>query len=99
MRRMLVAAVGPALIALFANVQGAGAQEFHGKAVATSRPTPQFGLWTWLADELQKRTNGRVQVEVVSLPELGMTGFELVRVTSPGTRTPASSWWPSLSSS
>lgn len=84
MRKTLVATVGLALIALFASVQGAGAQEFRWKAVATSRPTPQFGLWTWLADELQKRTNGRVQVEVVSLPELGMTGFELVRVTRSG---------------
>ena len=35
MRKMLVATVGLALIALFANVQGADAQEFHWKAVAT----------------------------------------------------------------
>jgi TRAP-type transport system periplasmic protein len=54
------------------------------KAVATSRPTPQFALWTWLAEELDKRTNGQVKVDVVSLPELGLTGFELVRVTRSG---------------
>jgi TRAP-type C4-dicarboxylate transport system substrate-binding protein len=54
------------------------------KAVATSRPTPQFALWTWLAEELDKRTNGQVKLEVVSLPELGLTGFELVRVTRAG---------------
>jgi TRAP-type C4-dicarboxylate transport system substrate-binding protein len=54
------------------------------KAVATSRPTPQFALWTWLAEELDKRTSGQVKVDVVSLPELGLTGFELVRVTRSG---------------
>jgi TRAP-type C4-dicarboxylate transport system substrate-binding protein len=54
------------------------------KAVATSRPTPQFALWTWLAEELDKRTQGQVKVDVVSLPELGLTGFELVRVTRAG---------------
>jgi TRAP-type transport system periplasmic protein len=54
------------------------------KAVATSRPTPQFALWTWLAEELDKRTNGQVKTDVVSLPELGLTGFELVRVTRSG---------------
>ena len=54
------------------------------KAVATSRPTPQFTLWTWLAEELPKRTNGQVTLEVVSLPEIGLTGFELVRVTRAG---------------
>ena len=54
------------------------------KGVATSRPTPQFTLWTWLGEELDKRTNGQVKLEVVSLPELGLTGFELVRVTRAG---------------
>jgi len=61
-----------------------GAAQQKWKAVATSRPTPQFGLWTWLAEELDKRTNGQVKLEVTSLPELGLTGFELVRVTRAG---------------
>jgi len=50
------------------------------KAVATSRPT-QFGQWTWLAEEMDKRTGGQLKLDVISLPELGLTGFELVRVT------------------
>lgn len=54
------------------------------KGVATSRPTPQFALWIWLGEELDKRTNGQVKLDVVSLPELGLTGFELVRVTRAG---------------
>jgi TRAP-type C4-dicarboxylate transport system substrate-binding protein len=54
------------------------------KGVATSRPLPQFQLWVWLGEELEKRTNGQVKLEVVSLPELGLTGFELVRVVRSG---------------
>lgn len=55
------------------------------KAVAVSRPTPQFGLWTWLGEELARRAGGQFRVEVVSLPEVGMTGFEMVRATRAGT--------------
>jgi TRAP-type C4-dicarboxylate transport system substrate-binding protein len=54
------------------------------KAVATSRPTPHFELFTWFAGELDKRTGGQVKTDVVSLPELGLTGWELVRVTKAG---------------
>jgi TRAP-type C4-dicarboxylate transport system substrate-binding protein len=54
------------------------------KGVATSRPTPQFAVWEWFASELPKRTDGKITGEVVSLPELGLTGFELIRVTKAG---------------
>jgi TRAP-type C4-dicarboxylate transport system substrate-binding protein len=54
------------------------------KAVATSRPTPHFELFTWFAEELDKRTRGQIKTDVVSLPELGLTGWELVRVTKAG---------------
>lgn len=43
--------------------------------------------WTyqrWLADEMIKRSGGRIQVEMISMPELGLTGFELVRVMRAG---------------
>lgn len=72
-----------ALAVLFAGFDLAPAQT-QWKAVAVSRPTPQFGLWTWLGEELEKRTKGQVKLDVVSLPELGLTGFELVRVTRAG---------------
>lgn len=68
---------------LLAGLDAASAQQ-KWKAVATSRPTPQFELWTWLGAELDKRTGGQVKLEVVSLPEIGLTGFELVRVTRAG---------------
>ena len=80
--KWLVAVVLVALVALV-GVDSALAQT-KWKGVATSRPTPQFSLWTWLAEELDKRTKGQVKLDVVSLPELGLTGFELVRVTRAG---------------
>jgi TRAP-type transport system periplasmic protein len=80
-KRLVVVAL--ATLAVLAALDQARA-ETKWKSVATSRPTPQFALWTWLAEEVEKRTNGQVKVDVVSLPELGLTGFELVRVTRSG---------------
>lgn len=82
MRTRMLATVLVALLAVFAAIDSAPAQTL--KAVAVSRPTPQFGLWTWMGEELSKRTNGQLKLDVVSLPELGLTGFELVRVTKAG---------------
>ena len=80
--RWLAAVVAVLLVAL-AGVDAADAQS-KWKAVATSRPLPHFALWTWFGEELDKRTNGQIKMDVVSLPELGLTGFELVRVTRAG---------------
>jgi TRAP-type transport system periplasmic protein len=78
-----IAALVLASLTVLAAVDAAPAQQ-KWKAVATSRPTPQFALWTWFAEELDKRSNGQIKADVVSLPELGLTGFELVRVTKAG---------------
>jgi len=83
MKRTLRIAVLIALVAILAGVESAAAQ-MKWKAVATSRPLPQFKLWEWLAEELDKRTKGQIKLDVVSLPELGLTGFELVRVMKAG---------------
>jgi TRAP-type transport system periplasmic protein len=80
--RWLVA-VGVAALTLAAGSHTALAQQ-KWKGVATSRPTPQFAVWQWFAEELEKRTNGQIKGEIISLPELGLTGFELVRVTRAG---------------
>jgi TRAP-type transport system periplasmic protein len=80
--RWLVVPVCVALMAVLGVSDGTAQQKW--KAVATSRPTPQFALWTWLGEELDKRTRGQITLEVVSLPEIGLTGFELVRVTRAG---------------
>jgi TRAP-type C4-dicarboxylate transport system substrate-binding protein len=83
MRTRIVAALLVALAALVAGVPLTAAQ-MQLKVVATSRPQVQFKLWEWLAAELDRRTQGRVKAEPVSLPELGLTGFELVRVVRAG---------------
>lgn len=42
-------------------------------------------IWQkWLADELTRRSKGSIRVEMISMPELGLTGFELVRVMRAG---------------
>ncbi len=83
-RRMLLKTGLAAPVVFSAGLGAAAAQAVRWKAVATSRPTPHFELWTWLATELEKRTNGQVKTDVISLPEIGLTGFELVRVTRAG---------------
>lgn len=60
------------------------AQTYRWKGVATSRSSPHFVLFTSLATELEARTKGQVTLEMVSLPELGLTGFELARVARAG---------------
>lgn len=54
------------------------------KLVATSRPVPQWGLFTWFGEELNTKTGGQISVDLLSLPELGLTGWELVRTTRAG---------------
>lgn len=83
MRRCWLVTVLVVLIALAAVTTDALAQ-VRWKTVATSRPTPQFGLWTWFGEELEKRTAGQFKVDTLSLPEIGLTGFELVRVVRAG---------------
>ena len=60
------------------------AAEIKLKSVSNSRPQVQFKMWEWMASELPKRTNGKAELELTSLPELGLTGFELVRVLRAG---------------
>ncbi|MFQ5840456.1 MAG: TRAP transporter substrate-binding protein [Candidatus Methylomirabilales bacterium] len=78
----VIALVSVALI--FSGVVSAVAETMTWKVVGLSRPTPQFKPWEWFAAELEKRTKGQIKVNLVSLPELGLTGFELVRVIKAG---------------
>jgi TRAP-type C4-dicarboxylate transport system substrate-binding protein len=83
MKRALSAILLAALIPASAWVGQAFAQQTL-KAVAVSRPTPQFQAWVWFADAVQQRTNGKLKVDLTSLPEMGLTGFEMVRVMRSG---------------
>jgi TRAP-type C4-dicarboxylate transport system substrate-binding protein len=60
------------------------AAELRLKGVSNSRPQVQFKMWEWMEAELPRRTNGQLTLELTSLPELGLTGFELVRVLKAG---------------
>jgi TRAP-type C4-dicarboxylate transport system substrate-binding protein len=75
------------VVSLFAAAppEKARAAEFTLKAVVTTRTAIQTEqLWTWAKEQIETRTNGRVKLEIVSLPELGLSGFELVRVMQAG---------------
>lgn len=41
-------------------------------------------LWDWAAKEIKARSNGDMEFALTSMPELGLTGFELVRVLEAG---------------
>lgn len=86
-RRMAVAAVvaasgAAALLGLSpaAEAQPTAAAPVKWTMVNLNRASETWVWQKWLADELTRRSNGRIQVEMISLPELGLTGFELVRV-------------------
>lgn len=78
-------ALAVALAVGFSPVHAQTAQNpLRWKMVSNNR-TIEIWVWQkWLADEMTRRSNGRIQVEMVSLPELGLTGFELVRVMRGG---------------
>jgi TRAP-type transport system periplasmic protein len=54
------------------------------KLMAINRTVTQYKLWEEWAQAVEARTNGRVQFEFTSLPELGLGGAETIRVTKTG---------------
>lgn len=51
------------------------------RAVANQRTGGQWpGKWQWLQQELPRRTGGKLALDLTTLPELGLSGAELVRV-------------------
>lgn len=85
MRKTLSAvALISAVALLVAGVSGALAQPATWKVVGLNRATPQFKPFEWFAQELEKRSKGQVRTDLLSIPELGLTGFELVRVIKAG---------------
>lgn len=65
-----------------ADAQGPSA---NWKVVANIRDSKQTTeKWAWFADEISKRTNGRLTLQVSTFPELGLTGTEFIRLLSIG---------------
>jgi len=73
----LVAMSAPAAISV-------AAEKVLEGVVITRQAIQTKELWGWAQKELEKRTDGRVKLEITSVPELGLTGFELVRVLQAG---------------
>lgn len=75
-------------VLLFVTLAGSAgqaiAQTYQWKGVANARSTPQFALFNSFGEDLAARTKGQIKVNMVSMPELGLTGFELVRTTRAG---------------
>jgi TRAP-type C4-dicarboxylate transport system substrate-binding protein len=80
----LLTALVTAIVVLAGGVNAGLAQTTTWKIVANNRTTPQWTLWTWLGEEVEKRSKGQIKTEVISQPELGLTGFEMVRVMRAG---------------
>jgi TRAP-type transport system periplasmic protein len=58
--------------------------EFKFKLMGVNRTQDQFKLFQEWGKTIEKRSNGRVQIEFTSLPELGMGGGETLRVLRTG---------------
>jgi TRAP-type C4-dicarboxylate transport system substrate-binding protein len=85
MRKAAILSFGLAVLAAATMVKPAAAADYTLKTVVITRTAIQTEqLWSWAAEEIQNRTKGRVKLEIVSLPELGLSGFELVRVMQAG---------------
>ncbi len=58
--------------------------EFKLKLMGINRTLDPWKLYQEWAQTVEKRTNGRVQFELTSLPELGLSGAETLRVLRTG---------------
>jgi TRAP-type C4-dicarboxylate transport system substrate-binding protein len=58
--------------------------EFKLKLMGINRTLDPWKLYEEWAQSVEKRTNGRVQFELTSLPELGLGGAETIRVLKTG---------------
>lgn len=58
--------------------------EFKLKLMGINRTLDPWKLYEEWCQSVEKRTNGRVQFELISLPELGLQGAETIRVLKTG---------------
>jgi len=78
-----VAVAAASCIAMLGTPGMANAQ-FKWTMANLNRANDTWTYQKWLADEIASRSGGKIQVEMISMPELGLTGFELVRVMRAG---------------
>ena len=71
--------------AAFLSLGGVAQSQTVLQGVVTSSTAIQTAeLWQWAAEEIKTRSNGELEIAITSMPELGLTGFELVRVLGAG---------------
>ncbi len=68
----------------FAQSQKNAPAEFNLRMVGHSRVAVTWKVEEWFAKEVEKRSNGRIKIALTSSPELGLTGFERIRVLQAG---------------
>ncbi|PVH30749.1 TRAP transporter substrate-binding protein [Pararhodobacter oceanensis] len=54
------------------------------RAMAQHANGEGYRKWLWLQEELPARTNGRINLEITTAAELGLTGFEMLRTLKSG---------------
>jgi TRAP-type transport system periplasmic protein len=71
---------GAAVPALPVSIGAAAQDTINWKAVTNHRNGAAWSYrWPWLLEEIKTRTNGRLVLNVTTVPELGFTGQELLR--------------------
>jgi TRAP-type C4-dicarboxylate transport system substrate-binding protein len=58
--------------------------EFNLRMVGHSRVALPWKVTEWFTKEVEARSNGRIKIDLTSSPELGLTGFERIRVLQAG---------------
>ena len=64
--------------------EAAAAEPVKWRGVATHRIGAHYKLWQWMEQEIPKATNGEVTLEILTLPEVGLSGTEVLRVLRAG---------------
>ena len=84
----LLSVIGLVLLTGVGLLAGVTAQparaEFKLKLMGINRTLDPWKLYEEWAQSVEKRTSGRVQFELTSLPELGLGGAETIRVLKTG---------------
>lgn len=87
-RRTTLAGLGLAValgMGLGGGVPAAAADDtINWKAVTLHRNGNSYNKWLWFKEEAARRTDGRLQVEIMTYPEIGLTGTDILRVMQSG---------------
>lgn len=58
--------------------------QYKMKLVAISRTIPQWELFEFFKNELERRSNGRIQIMLSTCGELGVASFDMIRIMQSG---------------